>query len=351
MKKINVGIIGLGHMGLLHMMNSFHIDNVNVVAVADKSKLALKKAKSYGVNNLYKDYRELINKSKNIDAAIISLPNFLHYSSTKLALEKGLDIFIEKPMANSLKEGYDIYKYAKKYGKKLMIGHCMRFLDSIEKMKDAVTEGLLGDIEVLTLEMVINGPFSHPAVPKRVPEWWFDPKKVGGGALHDIGYHLFDLFRFFAGDAELMFSHLDYKYNLPVEDCAIVILRSRNSSIKGIINVGWYQKTIFPRYNFRAIIHGNAGYLSSDELAPKNIYFHAIKEGIKNVFKKIIRKKITPLSYSYYYESYYKELDAFYRCVINDAETPVTAKDGVEALKLINDAYNMSKNGGNIGIG
>jgi len=48
MKKINVGVIGLGNMGYLHLMNCLHIDDVNVVAVSDKSKRALKKAESVG---------------------------------------------------------------------------------------------------------------------------------------------------------------------------------------------------------------------------------------------------------------------------------------------------------------
>ena len=139
--------------------------------------------------------------------------------------------------------------------------------------------------------------------------------------------------------AEVIFSNLDYKFNLPIEDGAIVILKSRDSDTKGIINTGWYQKSIFPKYNFRSIIHGNAGYLSTDEYAPKNPYLFAAKIGMKNVFKKIFGKKITPLAYSYYYESYYHELYDFFRCINEDSIPSVTPQDGIEVLKLISDAY------------
>jgi predicted dehydrogenase len=173
-----------------------------------------------------------------------------------------------------------------------------------------------------------------------VPEWWFDPKRSGGGVLLDLGYHMIDLFRFFAGaDSELLFSCFDHKYNLSFEDGAIAILRSSSSSAKGIINVGWYQKSVFPEYNFRVILHGNAGFVSSDDLVPRNIYLHAVKEGTKNLLRKVAGKKIKPLTYSYYYESYYKELQHFMECLKNDSDPCVSATDGLKTVEIIEEAY------------
>ena len=242
-------------------------------------------------------------------------------------------------MANTVEECRQIAKLVEKSGRKFMVGHCMRFVDAVEKMKEDLDKGFIGKLEVSTLEEVINGPFAHTRVPAPVSDWWFDPEKSGGGALLDIGYHMIDLFRFFAGDARVIFSRLDYKLNLPVEDGAIVILRSSGSSAKGIINVGWYQKTNFPKYNFRVILHGNAGYLSSDDLVPHNLYFHAIKEGSKNFLRRIVGKKIHPLSYTYYYESFYKELAHFFDCVTNDFDPLISATDGLKTVELIQEAY------------
>jgi predicted dehydrogenase len=336
---INVGMIGLGRIGMLHLMNCLQIDDVKVVAAADSSKRALKKAKSAGVNRLYTDYHDLLNHSSNIDAVIVSLPNFLHFESIRLALEDGLNVFTEKPMANTVEECRRIVKLVERSGRKFMVGHCVRFIDAVEKMKENVDKGLIGNLEVVTIEEVINGPFAHPRVPVPVADWWFDPKRSGGGVLLDLGYHMIDLFRFFAGDSQVIFSYLDHKFNLPVEDGAIVILRSSGSSAKGIINVGWYQKTIFPKYNFRVILHGNAGYLSSDDLVPRNLYFYAVKEGTKNLLRRIVGKKIRPLSYTYYYESFYKELEHFFDCVKNDSDPSVSASDGLKTVELIQEAY------------
>jgi len=330
----------LGKMGKLHMKNCFHLDGVRVVAVADSSRKNLEYAKSFGVKNLYSNYGELLNKNPKVGTVIICLPNNLHSECVKRALEAEINVFTEKPIATTVSEAKEIVGLAKKSGSKFMVGHNMRFLDAILTMKDRLENGHIGDLEVLTIEEIINGPFHPHVVPTPVPEWWFDGAKSGGGVLLDLGYHLFDLYRYIAGDAKVLFCDLDYKYNLAVEDSAIVVLDS-GDHVKGIINTGWYQIVIFPKYNFRLIMHGTSGYLSSEDLMPKKILNHAMKEGLKNVVRRVLKRKIHPLSYTYFYESYFKELSHFFHCVKNDAEPKVTAEDGLETIKLIEDAYKL----------
>ena len=337
-----VGVIGLGRQGMLHLLNCFKIDDVKVVAVADPSKKALKKAESLGVDKLYSDYHDLFSHSSDLDAVILSLPNSLHFESIKLALENGLNVFAEKPMATSVDECREIVKSVDKSSRKFMVGHVMRFVDSIVKMKEILDEGQIGELEVATIEEIINGPFSHPRVPAPVSDWWFDPKISGGGALLDIGYHMIDLFRYFAGDSNVEFSSLNHRFNMRVEDGAIVMLKSSKGSAKGIINVGWYEQTTFPKFNFRTLLHGTAGYLSSDDFTPRNIYTNAVKESVKNIGRRVSGRKIHYLSYTYHYESFYKELASFFNCLENDSCPPVSAIDGLRAIEIIQDAYKKS---------
>jgi predicted dehydrogenase len=329
-------------MGMLHLMNCQKIDGVKVVAAADASKKALAKAKSLGVKTLYKDYHELLRNSSGVDAVVISLPNFMHLESIQLALEAGLNVFAEKPLARSVEECREIVRLVEKSGRKFMVGHVSRFIEVNQKLKQNLDKGVIGNLEVATIEEIINGPFAHPRVPAPVADWWFDPKKSGGGALLDIGYHMIDLFRFFAGESEVMFSHLIHRYNLPVEDGAIVILHSR-SSVKGIINIGWYQQTIFPKFNFRVLLHGTAGYLSSDSFVPRNPYSHAIKVGLKNIARRAVGKRIRFLAYTYYYEPFYKEMAHFFDCIKNDSEPSISAVDGLRTVETIEQAYKTSQ--------
>lgn len=336
MKK--VGVIGLGHMGRLHMMNCMHLDDVEVVAAADSSKRALKRAESFGVKNLYEDYHNMFEKSLDLDAVIISLPNFLHVESVKLALESGLDVFIEKPMANTLEECRELIKLEKKHGRRIMVGYYMRFIGFIKEMRDLMEKGRIGDAEVITLEEITNGPFSHPIIPRPVPEWWFDPEKIGGGVVADLGSHMIDLFRFFVGDAEVKHSLLDHNFDLPIEDSAVVLLNSYESSVKGIINVGWYQKSSFPNFDFRMIVHGDAGFLNSDLMKP-NIYLNAITKGTKNFFKRLLGKNIQPLAFSAIYAAYYEELKHFFDCITNDNELIVDSVDGMKTAEIVDTVY------------
>jgi predicted dehydrogenase len=323
-----------------------HIEGVKVVAAADPSKKALKKAEALGVSKLYTDYCELVSKERNnMDAVIISVPNFLHFDTIRLSLENGLNVFAEKPLAVNVEQCKEIVNLVQASGRKFMIGHNLRFVPAIEKIKADLQRGIIGNLEVATIEEILNGPFSHPRVPAPVADWWFDPQKSGGGALIDIGYHMIDLFRFFTEeDAKVIFADLSYKYSLPVEEGATVILSTTKSSIRGIINVGWYQRSVFPKYNFRAILHGDAGFLSTEDLVPKKMYSYAAKESVRNLVRRVTGRKIRPLSYTYYWESYYKEFVSFFENIEKDLDMTTTAVDGLKTIQIIEDAYNLFKN-------
>jgi predicted dehydrogenase len=121
------------------------------------------------------------------------------------------------------------------------------------------------------------------------------------------------------------------------------MLRSTDSSAKGIINVGWYQQTIFPKYNFRVLLHGTAGYLSSDDFIPRNLYVHALKEGMGNMLRRVSGRRIRFLSYTYHYESFYKELQHFFECIRKDTDPVVSATDGLRIVEIIQEAYEKSR--------
>ncbi len=340
---VNVGVIGLGRQGLLHMMSCSKIEGAKVVAASDASKKALKTAKSLGVETLYEDYREMLNHPSRLDAVVISLPNFLHMDCVRMALEAGLHVFIEKPLARNVKECSEIVRLVEKTGKKLQVGNNLRFESGMLNMKAKVDTGIIGSLEVMTCEEIINGPFSHPRNPAPVADWWFDPEKAGGGVLLDLGVHLIDAFRFVVGEeCTVEFSSLEHKFNLAVEDGAIVVLRSLGSSVRGIINVGWYEKTTYPQFDFHMTLHGSAGYMSLSDFRPKNLYSHAVKEGSKNILRRLVGRKIRPMSFTYFYESFYDELASFFDCIVSDSKPRVPATEGLRTIELIERAYNNS---------
>lgn len=74
---------------------------------------------------------------------------------------------------------------------------------------------------------------------------------------------------------------------------------------------------------------------------PRNLYLHAGKVGVKNIFRRATGRKIRPLYYTYHYESFYKELLHFVDCISDDKEPSVTAIDGLKTVELIHEAYRL----------
>jgi predicted dehydrogenase len=333
---IKLGIIGLGKMGLLHLRNAKLISEVKIEAAADASRKRLKIAESLGVKNLFTDYGEMLRT--DVDAVVIALPNWLHKDAAVAAAEAKKCTFIEKPLARTSEESKVIINAVERNGILAMVGHNYRFLDCVEKVKEISDLGMIGEVEIATEEFIMNGPFAPSIYPSPVPEWYFDREKMGMGCL-DSGYHLIDLFMHFFGDADLLYAHLDNRYSLPYEDSAILVLKSRKNSTKGVLNVGWFSKMIFPKFNFRMILHGTAGFVSTDQFMPRNMYAHAAKEAAKNILRKILGRKIKPLTYTYYYASLFKELEAFVDCVKRGCRPPITLYDALKVVSLIERVY------------
>jgi predicted dehydrogenase len=211
----------------------------------------------------------------------------------------------------------------------------------VQKLKTNFDDGRIGEAVIATSDLILSGPMSHGAVPAPVPEWWLSKETAGGGALIDLGYHLIDIFSWMFGDLDVAYSNLGYRFNLPVEDSATVVLKSRAQGVTCLVNVGWFSKSVFPDFNFRVNIHGTAGYDSTDKYSPRDLRVNAVKEGIQNILRRIIFKKTNYLSYTYYYSSYYEILNLFFEALSHETEFPVPLKKELEVIRLIDTVYNQ----------
>jgi predicted dehydrogenase len=106
-----------------------------------------------------------------------------------------------------------------------------------------------------------------------------------------------------------------------------------------VLQVGYFAKLVFPAFDFRVILHGTAGCLSTDRLVPQNLRLHAAKEGMANMLRRITARRIKPLSYTYFYSSYVEEQRHFFDCLQNGKEPAVGAKDALATVRLIEDVY------------
>jgi predicted dehydrogenase len=133
MKKINVAIIGIGHLGSRHLKVYSELNKlVNLVGVCDvKEDRTERLARHYCVA-FYEDYRELAGK---VDAVNICVPTTLHHEIGKFFLENNIHTFIEKPITMDVTQADELIALAQKNNLKLQVGHVERFNSAFMAIK------------------------------------------------------------------------------------------------------------------------------------------------------------------------------------------------------------------------
>lgn len=321
-RTVKLGIIGLGYIGQIHHQHSLKIPNAEVVAVADVSTKALNKAKKSGVKKTFTKYEELL-KDTEIDAAIISLPTYLHLESAIQAAEAGKNIFLEKPMARTVKEAKEILSAVQKNSVKLMMGYPLRFSKELCSVKDKIDQGLIGDVENVLATFVSSGPFFHRAegyAPVPVPTWWWNKDLTGGGVLIDVGSHIINLLRWYFGEIADIRSYLGYRFNMDFEDSAVCLAKFESGPV-AVIDVGWFSQGYTLKIDFLGSIA-----TTSAEHSPSNKFLTAIQ--------------MLATGRSKFYQPHFDELQYFLNCLISDLSPSPSGQDGLKDLEAISQAYN-----------
>ena len=196
MKKLRVGIIGTG-MGRLHMEGYSKDPRVKIVAICDiNRKEAEEFAKKYKAKYIFTNYEKMFDMEE-IDFVSIATPNYLHAPMSIAALKRGKHVLCEKPMATSLKDAKAMVEVAKEAKKKLMIHMSMRFQPRFYLMKKLIDQGVLGGLYYGKSSWLRRRgtpviDFPSTGIMAR-GDWFVQKEKSGGGALMDIGVHMYDL--------------------------------------------------------------------------------------------------------------------------------------------------------------
>jgi len=322
MEKINLGVIGLGFIGKVHLRNCLNLKSVRVVAAADSSKKALNYARNFGVKQLFTDYNELL-KLKDLDAIIIALPTHLHAECAIKAMEEGKHVFLEKPIARNVEEGQKIVSASKKNCVKFMVGYPLRFVPEFVNLKSQMESGILGDIQLAYGVNIAAGPFFHRAestIPRPVPEWWLNKELTGGGVLVDLGCHMINLLRWYFGEVTDVKARLGYRFNFDFEDYATCIMDFEFGA-SAVVNVGWFsQSTAVGIELFGTMSHAKAYFSPSSKVV--------------TAIKLIIGR--TPK----FFIPYLKEISHFVDYIRDDdGENRLLGEDALRDLEVIAKAY------------
>lgn len=221
--QLNIGAIGINGMGWSNVKAALKVAGVNLVAVCDIDESViqkrLKELSDKGTNisaiKVYKDYRKLLEQ-KDIDAVIIGTPDHWHALQMIHACQAGKDVYVEKPVGNSIMECRAMVAAQQKYNRVVQAGQWQRSQQHFKDAVDYVHSGQLGNIRMTKVWCYQGWMRPQPVVPDSAPpagvdyQQWLGPAKTlpfnasrfhfhfrwfwdyAGGLMTDWGVHLLD---------------------------------------------------------------------------------------------------------------------------------------------------------------
>ena len=194
MKKLRVGVVGCGRISVMHFLPIKALRQSELVACCDiKKERADEASEKYGCNAYY-DYREMLAKEQ-LDVIHICLPHYLHVPVSMYAMEHGVNVLSEKPMALNSADCEEMLRTARECGRKLMIGQCLRFEPSYLYLKQCIDSGCFGRLKNLFMDRLSVHPMWGF-------EQWYTKTEKSGGCILDLHIHDIDMARFLLGEPE-----------------------------------------------------------------------------------------------------------------------------------------------------
>ncbi|MBE7062478.1 MAG: Gfo/Idh/MocA family oxidoreductase [Clostridia bacterium] len=352
MKEIRIGIIGTGNLAAHHAKNYNAIPGVALAACCDLNRERAEEfAKTHNVEKVYDTFEELV-KDPSLDAVSVVTWNNAHCAATIAALEAGLHVLCEKPMAMNAEEGKRMQAAAEKSGKLLMIGFVRRFGINADIAKSYVESGALGNIYYAKTRCIrrCGNPLG----------WFADKARSGGGPLIDLGVHMIDLARYLMG-----------------KPCAVSAYGVTNNSIGPQENIKFHSRytskdplkdstvedfaSALVRFDNGAALQVEVSFNAHIEKDELSLELLGDKGGMTiepelqlHTVQNDILSNVTPV-YSVpkdAFSSFFaKEIQHFVACVRGE-ETVCRnpAEDGVELMKILDAIYKSAETGSEVKI-
>ena len=339
-KALRLGVVGLG-MGRGHIRQYQSHAGAQVVAVADLDETRLAAAgEEFGLDKLYNDAEEMFAKAK-LDAVSIATPNKFHCPLTVAAVEHGLHVLCEKPMAMTLAEAEQMKAAADKAGLNLMINFSYRFSNMSYALKQQVDAGVVGDIY-----------FGRTVWHRRrgMPGFggWFGAKALaGGGPLIDLGVHRIDLALWLMGHPEpKSVSGSTYnviakerakreKKHFDVEDLACGLVKFHNGATL-VVEASWALNTNEPEHMVTALYGTKGGLVQKNTGGGYNFVAEIYPEEGGNLFTKALDNAVVPAPSS---------MHEFIDSIIEKRPPLATAEHGVKVQKILEGLYRSAAEG------
>lgn len=316
--QIKVAVVGAGSMGANHLrvLRDFNQEQAQVVGVAEASEPVLQSAASRFHIAGYTDYRQMIEETRP-DLLAVVVPTHLHFTVAAYALERGIHVLLEKPMASTLDEARRLLELARQHNAKLAVGHIERFNPAITQLKHCLVDGELGKIFHLHARRL--GPF-----PPRIRDV---------GVTLDLATHDIDIMRYLV-DAEIkhVYAETQRRIHHTREDFVLGIMRFSSGAV-GMLDVNWLTPTKVRELS----ITGEKGmflvnYLTQDLYFYENDYSATNWDALRSLtgvsegtMTRLKVQKAEPLRLEY---------EDVFAAIRTDTAPTVTGEDGLAVLEI-----------------
>ena len=231
-KEIEVGIVGLGKMGIAHMAILNALEGARVSAVAEKQALVRHSVGSVMRRvRLYEDYERMLD-GERLDAVWITAPTALHVKVAMECAGRGIPFFVEKPLGLTGRESAPLVAAARAGDTASMVGYCKHFVDTFMRAREIISGGSLGRPIYFSSFVYVSQLFSEGS------GWRYKKESSGGGVLNILATHLVDLLFWLFGEVEYVTSGMKSHYSKEVEDFAHSYLVFR-SGLEGYVDASW----------------------------------------------------------------------------------------------------------------
>lgn len=246
-RVLRVGIIGVGAAAVRsHVPQLRKTGRAEVVAVARRNQEALAEARAaLGVEAAYGDWRTLL-EHPDLDAVVVATAPQAHTAPALAALERGLHVLVEKPLALRSDEAWALVDAAEASDRVVMVCYQNRCRADMRSAQRALASGAIGQVRQIVMHWAIDfrwlwdprspvlemfraaGVPSFQADWRRDSYWRKNPEESGGGQFADAGSHFVDLALWFAGAPATQVSGFTENVGLPVDAVVAAQARLRN---------------------------------------------------------------------------------------------------------------------------
>jgi predicted dehydrogenase len=308
---LRIGLVGAGGIAHSHLPNLLRLGATVLVYSEDGADALVAEYGGQVVDTL----DELL---AGVDVVDVATPTHTHHEVVRKALAAGLDVVSEKPLARTDADARDLVEAAREAGRQLYPAHVVRFFPEYVRLKEAVDEGILGDLAVLRFSR--SGAF-----PTRTP--WFGDRALSGGIIMDQMIHDLDIARWVAGEVVRVSAVSTRRGDAehPVE-AAHVLLTHASGAISHVAGI-WGPQHL--RFTTEYSVTGTLGSLAHSSLAERNYTTDlASPEAADGLMPEIDPAE----------DPYFLELRE-YAAAFRGGPTPrVTADDGRIAVRIANAA-------------